>query len=76
MYINNLVAKNNNNNLVAYLKAPEKKQEIIPQKTLLITVLRRQRQADVCEFEACLVYRASSRMARAREKPCLNKQKE
>jgi hypothetical protein len=28
---------------------------------LLIPVLRRQRQADLCEFEASLVYRVSSR---------------
>jgi hypothetical protein len=35
--------------------------------TPLIPVLRR--QADLCEFEAGLVYRASSRLAK--EKPCL-----
>ena len=29
--------------------------------TPLIPALRRQRQADLCEFEASLVYRASSR---------------
>ena len=32
---------------------------------LLIPALVRQRQADLCEFEAILVYRASSRIARA-----------
>ena len=39
----------------------------------LIPALRRKRQADVCEFEASLVYRASSRTgSEATEKPCLN----
>jgi hypothetical protein len=33
--------------------------------TPLIPALRRQRQADLCDFEASLVYRASSRTARA-----------
>ena len=34
----------------------------------------RQRQADLCEFEASLVYRASSRTgSKATEKPCLDK---
>jgi hypothetical protein len=32
---------------------------------LLITALRRQRQADLCKFEVHLVYRGSSRTARA-----------
>ena len=37
-----------------------------------IPALRRQRQADLCEFEATLVYRASSRTgSNATEKPCL-----
>ena len=31
----------------------------------LIPALRRQRQVDLCEFEASLVYRASSRTVRA-----------
>ena len=31
----------------------------------LIPALRRQRQADLCDFEASLVYRAGSRTARA-----------
>ena len=31
----------------------------------LIPALGRQRQADLCEFETSLVYRASSRIARA-----------
>ena len=37
---------------------------------------QRQRQADLCEFKANLVYRMSSRTARAcyTEKPCLKKQ--
>ena len=30
----------------------------------LVQTLRRQRQADLCEFKACLVYRVSSRTAR------------
>ena len=38
--------------------------------TPLIPALGRQRQADLCEFEASLVYRESSRTARA-EKSCL-----
>ena len=33
--------------------------------TSLIPALRRQRQEDLCEFKACLVYRASSRTAKA-----------
>jgi hypothetical protein len=41
---------------------------------LLITLLGRQRQADFCEFEDNLVYKESSRTARAFE-PCLKKQK-
>jgi hypothetical protein len=36
--------------------------------TSLIPALRKQRQADLCEFEDSLVYRLSSREA---EKPCL-----
>ncbi|CAO2577223.1 hypothetical protein LEMLEM_LOCUS19 [Lemmus lemmus] len=42
----------------------------------LIPALGRQRQADLCEFKASLVYRASSRTGtKATEKPCLKKQK-
>jgi hypothetical protein len=37
------------------------KPEVVP----LIPALRRQRQADLCEFEASLVYRVSSRTSRA-----------
>jgi hypothetical protein len=33
--------------------------------------LRRQRQVDLCEFEASLVYRVSSGTARETEKACL-----
>ncbi len=45
-------------------------------RMLLIPALGRQRQADLCEFETCLVYRASSRTgSKATEKPCLEKQK-
>ena len=40
----------------------------------LITALRRQRQEDLCEFEASLIYRVSSRTgSRATEEPCLEK---
>ena len=40
----------------------------------LIPALRRQRQVDLCEFEASLVYGASSRTGSvATEKPCLKK---
>ena len=43
--------------------------------TPLIPALRRKRQADLCEFEASLVYRVSSRTgSKATEKPCLKKQ--
>jgi len=34
----------------------------------LIPALRRQRQADHCEFEASLVYRMSSRIAKATQR--------
>ena len=37
----------------------------------LIPALRKQRQADLCEFEASLVYKGS----KAIEKPCLEKTK-
>ena len=44
----------------------------------LISALRRQRQVDLCEFVASLVYRASSSTgSKAAEKPCLkNKTKQ
>ena len=38
----------------------------------LIPALGKQRQADLCEVEASLVYIASYRSPRATEKPCLN----
>ena len=42
----------------------------------LIPEFRRQRQVDLCEFEASLVYKASSRTAKAvSEKPCLKQNK-
>ena len=42
----------------------------------LVPALRRQRQADLCEVEASLVYRASARTGpKATEKPCLEKPK-
>jgi hypothetical protein len=42
----------------------------------LIPALGRQRQVDLDEFEASLVYRMSSRTARATQrKPCLKKPK-
>jgi hypothetical protein len=41
----------------------------------LIPALRKQRQADLCEFKASLVYRASSRISRATQRnPVSNKQ--
>ena len=41
----------------------------------LIPALRRQRQADLCEFDASLVYRAASRTVRATQrKPVLKNQ--
>ena len=44
--------------------------------TPLILILWRQRQADLCEFKASLVYRASSRTARATQRnPVLKKKK-
>jgi hypothetical protein len=39
----------------------------------LIPALRRQRQADLCVFEASLVYIVSSRTTKAIERPCQNK---
>ena len=46
--------------------------------TPLIPTLRRQRQADLCKFKTSLVYRASSRTARAvtQRNPVLKKEKE
>ena len=45
-------------------------------RTPLIRALRSQRQADLCEFEASLIYRASSRTgSKATEKPRLKKSK-
>ena len=42
----------------------------------LIPALGRQRQVDLCESEASLVYRASSRTgSKTTEKPCLEKPK-
>ena len=43
--------------------------------TSLIPEIWKQRQADLCDFKASLVYRASSRTdSIATEKPCLEKQ--
>jgi hypothetical protein len=39
---------------------------------LLVPVLRRQRQAHLCELEASLVYRASSRTVRATQRETLS----
>jgi hypothetical protein len=44
--------------------------------TPLTPALRRQRQVDLCGFEASLVYRASSRTARATQRNPLLKKKE
>ena len=40
---------------------------------LLIPALRRQRQADLCEFKASLVYRVSSRAAKSRQRDPVSK---
>ena len=40
----------------------------------MILALGRQRKADLCEFEARLVYRVNSRTARTIQKSCLKKQ--
>jgi hypothetical protein len=42
---------------------------------LLILGLRRQREMDLCEFEASLIYRTSLSTVRATQRPCLEKQK-
>jgi hypothetical protein len=43
----------------------------------LIPVLGRQRQTDLCEFKASLIYRLSSRIARATQRnPVSNKTKQ
>jgi hypothetical protein len=43
--------------------------------TLLILVLRKQRQAELCEFEASLVYVVSSRPSRATQRdPVIKKE--
>ena len=43
-------------------------------RTPLIATLGRQRQEDLCELEASLIYRASSRIgSKDTEKPCLKK---
>jgi hypothetical protein len=44
-------------------------------RTPLIPALGRQRQADLCEFEASLVYRVSFRTARATQKNLVLKNK-
>jgi len=43
--------------------------------TPVIPAPRRQRQADLCEFEASWVYRVSSRTARATQRNCILKKK-
>ena len=44
--------------------------------TPLIPALGRKKQVDLCEFEASLAYRASSRKgSKLTEKPCLKKKK-
>jgi hypothetical protein len=40
-----------------------------------IPEFEKQGQADLCEFEASLVYRINSRKARATQKPCLKQNK-
>jgi hypothetical protein len=48
----------------------EKLVEVVTQS--LIPALGRQRQEGVCEFEARLVYKASSRIARATQRNSIN----
>jgi hypothetical protein len=43
---------------------------------LLVPALRRQRQSDLSEFEASLVYRVSSRTARATQRDPVSKTNE
>jgi hypothetical protein len=42
--------------------------------TPLIPALERQRQVDLCEFKASLVYRVNSRISKATVKASFNKQ--
>jgi hypothetical protein len=42
----------------------------------LTPALRRQRHVDLCEFKAKQVYRVSSRISRATQRPCLKKRRE
>lgn len=44
--------------------------------TILITVLRRQRQAHFCEFKVSLVYTVSSWLARAPQEDPISKHKQ
>jgi hypothetical protein len=46
---------------LSYIKRPHQDRDARQWRTPLIPALRRQRQGDLCEFEARLVYRASSR---------------
>jgi hypothetical protein len=41
----------------------------------LISALRRQRQADICEFEGSLIYRVSSKSARGTHRNPVSKRK-
>ena len=43
-------------------------------RTPSVPALRRQRQAELCEFKASLVYRVSSKTARVTQYKCLEKQ--
>jgi hypothetical protein len=51
--------------------------EILPQKgqAVVAHALMRQRQVDLCDFEASLVYRMSSRIAKATQRNFLKKKK-
>ena len=53
----------------------EETKEVRHQRTLLIPVLRKQRQKDLCEFKASWVYIASSRTARATHRNLVSKKK-
>ena len=57
------------------LKTKNKQTARLRQYTHLILALRRQKQADFCESEASLIYRVSSRTARAIQRNLVPKRK-
>lgn len=61
--------------ITGYIKSSESVQAV--EYTPLILEVGRQRQADLCEFQASLVYRVSSRTARATQRnPVLKNKRE